>query len=343
VKSLLALVVALCACLACAPTPENRIVLTEHDWDAALVLERLLAIVLEERLGMQVEIVPTETTIAFAAMDRGDGSIDVAPDVWIPNRAELFERFVEPGSRESVLVNQRNYSGEQGFFVPGYIQDDHDLRHVEDLADPEIAKLFDSDGNGLGEYWVGPAGWNTVQINQLKARSYGFDELYEPVIVGEAIFKSKLEADIAAGEGNLFYYWTPEWIHAAFDLRMLEEPPFDGYAMESMKEDPDYNPDGCWNLVLPEDDPDWLEKGEIRCAFPPAIIHVAYSKTLTERHPAAARFLSQVYFDAAEIDRWLLRRAREDVPARQIAREWIDSHPEIVDEWLAGVASTAGS
>ena len=48
-----------------------------------------------------------------------DGSIDVAPDVWIPNRAELFEHFVEPGSRESVLVNERSYPGEQGFFVDG--------------------------------------------------------------------------------------------------------------------------------------------------------------------------------------------------------------------------------
>ena len=328
-----------CLQVGCLQPPANRIVITEHDWDASLVLEQLLAIVLEEHLGLEVEIVPAELAVAFAAMDRGDGSIDVAPDFWLPNQADKWDRYVAPGSRESVVVNERPYAGEQGFFVPGYVQDEHGISAASDLADPEKARLFDSDGNGKGEYWVGPAGWNTVLINQLKARSYGFEPYFEPLILGEAVFKSKLESDIAARRAVLFYYWKPEWVHAAYDLRMLEEPAFDGYAMPDMKGRPDYDPEGCWNLVLSEDDPDWLDNGEIDCAYPEATVHVAFARSLIERQPAAARFLSQVYFDPADIDRWLLRRSREGISAREIAREWIDSHPEIVAEWLEGVPS----
>ena len=199
---------------ACTETPNNRIVIAESDWDAALVIKSVLAIVLEERLGFEVETVPAELAVAFAAMDRGDGSIDVTPDFWLPNQADKYDRYVAPGSKESVLVNDRPYAGEQGLFIPGYVQDQYKIYRAEDLANPEIAKLFDSDNNGLGEYWAGPAGWNTVPINQLKARSYGYEEYFEPLILGEAIFKSKLEADIAASRPVLFYYWKPEWIHA---------------------------------------------------------------------------------------------------------------------------------
>ena len=336
---LLAAIAALLVLASCAAPPDNRIVLVEHDWDAALVLEHVLAIVLEEKLGLEVEFLPLELSVAFAAMDRGDNSVDVAPDFWLPNQADKWDRYVAPGSRESVLVNTRPYAGEQGFFVPGYVQDEHGIARPEDLADPEIAALFDSDGNGLGEYWVGPAGWNTVAINQLKARSYGFDEYFEPVVVGEAAFKSKLEADIAAQRPVVFYYWKPEWIHAAFDLRLLEEPAFDGYAMPEMEGQPGYNPDGCWNLVLPEDDANWLESGEIRCAYPEATVYVAFARTLKERQPEAAKFLEQVYFDPQDIDRWVLEMAQKDIPAEEVAREWVNGHGGVVESWLDGVTT----
>ena len=44
-----------------------------------------------------------------------------------------------PGSRQSVLVNKQPYTSVQGVFVPGYIQDEHGIRDVRDLLNPDVA------------------------------------------------------------------------------------------------------------------------------------------------------------------------------------------------------------
>ena len=35
---------------------------------------------------------------------------------------------------------------------------DKGVRTVEDLRNPEVVEMFDSDGNGKGEYWPGAPG-----------------------------------------------------------------------------------------------------------------------------------------------------------------------------------------
>ena len=85
-------------------------------------------------------------------MDRGDGRIDVCSGLAIPNRSDLWAAYIAPGSRASVLVNHEPFSGSQGLFIPGYVQDEYGVTSVEDLLSPEIAQLFDREGNGKGEY-----------------------------------------------------------------------------------------------------------------------------------------------------------------------------------------------
>ena len=58
--------------------------------------------------------------------------------------------------------------------------------------------------------------------------------------------ESLLDAAYTRKKVFIFYSYQPEWIHAAYDLRQVEEPPFDGFASESFKDDPRYNPEGCY-------------------------------------------------------------------------------------------------
>ena len=315
---------------------KEKIVLGELSWDGAIAIEHVLKVIMESKLDVDVEIINAESAVIFAAMDKGNGSLDVYTDLWMPNQSEKWAKFID--GKKSVLVNDTPYTGIQGLFIPGYMQDKYGIKSVEDLKSKKIAKLFDSDGNGKGEYWPGGPGWGSTNVEQVKARSYGYDKYFEPFIVADSAFKAKLKADYRKKKGILFYYWTPEWIHAEYDLRRLEEPAFDGYAMPAKKNDPKYKADGCWNMLQPDDDPDWLHKSKVNCAWTDASIYIAYSKSLLTRAPQVARFLKQVALDPVVVNSWILAIGQEKRLPEEVASEWVKANPAIVNQWLNGIA-----
>ncbi|MFT6914345.1 MAG: glycine betaine/proline transport system substrate-binding protein [Motiliproteus sp.] len=316
---------------------KETIVLGEVSWDAGRAIQSVLAEVMEQHLDVNTEIMAVDQAVIFKAMDAGKGAIDVHPDFYLPAMLDKWEKYIAKGSAESILVNDQPYEGGDGFYIPGYIQDEYDVHSVYDLQKPEIAALFDSDGDGTAEYWPGAPGWGVTNAYRVKAKGYGFADQYTPITVSDSILKALLKTAYRKQEGILFYYWTPEWIHMEYDLRKLEEPAFTGFAMASKKGSPDYNADGCWNMVPPSEDLDWLENSSITCASKPPVIHVGYSESLNERAPRVAQFLKQVNFDVKQVSGWVRQIGKEGQDPVFMAREWIAENPEIVKGWLKGV------
>jgi glycine betaine/proline transport system substrate-binding protein len=322
------------------PTRE-RVVIGEVTWDGGLAIAHVLKIVLETKLGVEVELILADQPVILSAMDKGDGGIDVHPDFWMPNQAGWWNQYIAPGSRETVLVNRNPYHGMQGLFIPQYVQDQYGLNSVTDLSNPEIAKLFDSDSNGKGEYWAGAPGWASTNVEKVKARSYGYDQFFESIEVPMAVFQAKLKTAYSRKKPVLFFSWTPEWIHTSYDLVRLEEPPFDGFAMKSKKDDPLFNPNGCWKMYQPKDDLDWYEKSRITCAWPDADVYIAYSKSLTSRSPQVAQFFNQVTFSSDLVGEWITQMVMEKRDPVEVATKWVANHPEIVNEWIKGIEGLA--
>jgi len=305
-------------------------------WPGAVVVQNLVTNVIESRLGHEVEVVSVDIAAGMAAMCKGDGSIDVQVDFWMPNHQEKWNKFIAKDGQACVIAG-KPYLGVQGIFVPGYVQDKYGVKSVSDLAKPEIAKLFDGDGDGKGEWWPGPAGWGSTNIGLVKAKSYGFGKHIDPVVVTEGAFKAKFKADYARNKPVLFFYWTPEWLFAKYDLRQLEEPPFDGYAMDSKKGDPSYKSDGCWNMYHPKDTPDWLEMSSVTCAFPNASIYAVYSSALTSKAPDVARLMDQMELNADMVSQLILQKEVDGLDPAEIAETWVKNNPDKVDAWLSGI------
>ena len=219
------------------------------------------------------------------------------------------------------------YLGTQGMFVPRYMAGQ--VKSFEDLAKPEIAAMFDKDGNGKGEYWAGDAGWKSTKMWQVKFKSYGISDLWEPEIVSDATFKAQLKAAYASEKPILFYYWTPEWIHAAYDIVSLTEPP---------------HVEGCVDLKL--DQEDWLEASTFNCEHADAMVYVAYSKSLEQRNPAAAKFLSQIKLDPAVVNQWILQIGRDKEDPQDVAETWGRREPgdgERLDQLNVGIGQPGRS
>ena len=101
------------------------------------------------------------------------------------SRQGIWDSYVD--GAQSVSVNIP-YQGTQMIYVPKYMAD-KGVRTILDLANPEVAAMFDKDGNSKGGYWAEAEGWKSTKMWQVKFKSYGLDELWEPEILEDATFK----------------------------------------------------------------------------------------------------------------------------------------------------------
>jgi len=188
---------------------QEKVNISDLSWTGAKAIGHVIAAVINGPLGSEAEIVDglSEQAVVAAGMDKGDGSVDVYTDMWMPNQQALWDKYID--GAKSVATNNP-YAGTQNMYVPTYMSDK--ISSFDDLKKPEIAAMFDKDGNGKGEYWAGDAGWKSTKMWQVKFKSYGLNDLWEPEIVPQNTFLAQLKGAIAAEEPMLFYYWTPEWM-----------------------------------------------------------------------------------------------------------------------------------
>jgi glycine betaine/proline transport system substrate-binding protein len=332
------LIAALMIAIAVPAYAKDKVVIGEQSWTGAIAIQNIMKAVIEKYLDGEVSFLLVAEEAMYPALDKGDGSIDVVPDLWSQHTTAMLNEYVLPGSKESIRLNKTPYKGTEGIFVPGYVQDQHNIRKLADLAKPEVAKIFDTDGDGKGEYWAGAVGWEATNHSMVRAKSYGFDKHFTASTVEQPVFLAQLSAAYQRKEPIVFYYWTPEWIFASYDLRMLEEPPFDGWSSEDKKNDPLYRADGCYKFYQPGNNPDWLEKSSITCAQPPTDVYVARSKALDERAPRIGKFLEQITLTPEMVNEWILAIDQEKKDPLEVATKWVEEHKDIVEgQWLNGL------
>ena len=297
-----------------AVAADEKVTISDLTWTGARAIGYVIQEIINGPLGSEAEIVSglSDGSVIAAGMDKGDGSADVYTDLWMPNRQAIWDKYVD--GAQSVGHN-KPYLGTQQMYVPTYMADE--VRTVEDLMKPEVAAMFDKDGNGKGEYWAGDAGWKSTRMWQVKFKSYGLSDLWEAEILPDATFKGQLKAAINREQPILFYYWTPEWVHAAYDITAIEEPA---------------RTEGCENISL--DQEDWLEASEFACASSDAMIYVAYSKSLETRNPPVAKFLSQIELDPAVVNEWILQIGRDKMDPLDVAEEWVNNNMDTVNAWI---------
>lgn len=297
--------------------------IAELNWAASSGAAHVIKVIVEDYLGREAAIVGGDELALFEGLARNDGSVDIFADMWTVQLAAQWDKYVAPGSAETVRVNATPYKGTEGIFVPGYVQDEYGIDDIAQMNDPEIARLFDTDGDGLGEYWTGAAGWQSVDYNAVRAKSMGFDAYWEPVVVEVPVLEGMLDAAYTKREPILFYFYTPEWLFGAYDLRALAEPPYS---------------EDCHNFIQQSEDADWFEKSEITCAQPEVPVHMAYATNLESDAPDVAGFMSQLAITVPIISEWIKRISYDGEDAAAMAADWVAANEDLVrNEWLAGI------
>ena len=295
----------------------EKVAIGVPSWTGAQAMANLLKVVIEERIGGQVELVPGNNAAIFQAMDQGKGDIDVHPDVWLPNQESFTKKYVDGAG--TVVLNQNPYEGNQGFCVSKNFAKKMDITDIADLGRPDVAAAMDSDGNGKGEMWIGAPGWASANVNQVKVRDYNLLPFIDPIRAEESVKTARVKDSIAKGEGYAFYCYKPHAIWYMFDVTMLSEPKYDP-AKYVMKQ--------------PSDSPNWYEESKVMTKDALKNVQIAYSKSLKDRSPAIYEFLGRFGVDADDVSSFAFEISGKGRDPADVARDWVKANSDRVDAWL---------
>lgn len=297
------------------PARAADIVIGIPSWTSVQVTGHLLRVLLEDNFGLDVETQTGNNSVVFEAMERG--SMHVHPEVWLPNQQNLHDQYVK--DKGAVAMNPHSVKSVQAMCVTKYTADEHGLSSIYDLTDPANAALFDTNGDGLGEMWIGPAGWASTEIGKIRAKSYGYADTFELLQIDEALGNAALAEAVRQKKPYVFYCYTPHSMFTLYDLVVLDEPAYD---------------EANWVFVSQKDDPDWLENSNIEMSFPTTHLHIHYAKALEESHPDAAALLANVQLDADAVAEMMFEVDDKGRDPVEVAREWAAKNSARVDGWL---------
>jgi len=298
-----------------APAMAADMVVGVPNWPSAVATANVIKVVLEDNLGLEVELQNGTNAVFFEGMDAG--SVHVHPEVWLPNQNNLNQKFVK--EKGTVVMTAQGVAGDQAICVTKGTVERTGISSLSELSDPDMAKNFDTDGDGKGELWIGAAGWASTVIEKIRAKSYGYDETMTLKEMDESLALAEVDSAVNKKQDIAFFCYTPHHMFAWHDLVILKEPA--------------HNPDN-WNVVQPTDDPEWLEKSEAASAWDTAYLHVHYAKSLETDHPAAAAMLSNFSLNTDIVSTMTYALVVEKADPAEYAETWVSENGALVDSWL---------
>ncbi len=292
--------------------PDNRdvtISLAVHPWDGSAANAYVAKVLLEEELGYTVKIVEIDEYAAFPALANGD--LDASLEVWPSGHAKDFKRYFGNGVLDGGPLG---VTGQIGWWIPTYLLEDHpELATWEGLRGNE--DLFRTAESGdAGQILDGDPSY--VTFDQAIADNLGLD--LKVVYAGsEAAELAALDAAYQKREPILFYFWTPHWAHAQYDLTMIELPEVTPECERAAAEDPD----------------------AYACAYPQDVLTKVFHDGLPERAPAAFAFLEAMRY-TNEDQNSIALDIHNGVDPVEAARTWIEANPDVWQPWVdAGLAA----
>ena len=291
------------------------IVIGVPNWPSVRVTAHVLKTVLEDNFGLEVELQNGSNPVVFEAMD--SGSMHVHPEVWLPNQTNLHNKFVK--EKKTVSFNPNGVAGDQAMCVTAATAKRTGISELAELTNPDMAKNFDTDGDGKGEIWIGASGWASTNVEKIRAKSYGYAETMNLKEMDESLALAEVDAAVAQDKNIVFFCYTPHHMFALHDLVTLKEPSYDG---------------SKWSVKQPTDGADWLEVSEAPTAWDTAYLHIHYASALAETYPGAAKMLSQAALNTDIVSAMTYALVVEKQDPAEFAKNWVSDNANVVDSWL---------
>ena len=278
-----------------------------------------------EELGYTVEdIKELEYAAAHVAIASGDGTF--LADHWDPLHIDFYE---EAGGDEEIYREGVYSPGAlQGYLIDKKTAEEHGITNLGQLQDPEIAKLFDNDGDGKADLAGCTPGWGCEKVIEHQLDAF---ELRDTVAHNQGSYSAIIADTITRfeqGEPVLYYTWTPYWVSGVLvpgeDVTWLNVP--------------------FSSLPGERSDVDTALEDGSNYGFQANDQRIIANREFAEANPAAAELFSIMKLSANDISAQnLLMRDGQDSEAdiERHADAWIAGHQETWNEWLEQARAAA--
>lgn len=300
----------------------------DTEWFQAQVYRKVI-----ERLGYTVDQpMALDNPPFYQAVSQGD--VDFWASGWFP----LHNSYLPDIEGKASPIGYVAKGGAlQGYLIDKKTADEHGIKFIEDLKDPETAKLFDSDGDGKADLVACPPGWGCELTITHQMEAYGLKDTVHQI---QAAYSASMADAISRheqGQPILFYTWTPNWTVG------LLKPDVDVVWLQ------------VHEAALPDDQKDMAEfisvpdvKGcadnPCNMGWPANDIRVVANDAFLADNPAVAKLLEVM---SIPLDDIFAQNAKmyqgESKPAdlERHADEWVAAHADLVDGWISEATAAA--
>lgn len=236
----------------------------------------------------------------------------------------LHNTFVEENGGTDNLVSMGVIVRDalQGYSIDRATAKTHRITNLEQLRDPAIAALFDTDDNGKANLVGCPPGWGCRDVIEHHLDAYQLRETVEHDNDNYFALIDRVISNVQAGKPVLYYTWTPLWVSSTLmpgaQVEWLEVP----YTSlpGSYGENTQTVVDGK-NL-----------------GFAVNQIEILVNRSFIETNPAARRFFEAVQIPSEAVSRQNQKmQDGENTPSdiKKHARIWVDENRTLFESWLA--------
>lgn len=308
----------------------DEVVMARAPWTSGFLQAAIVRQLIEE-LGYKVTELAERTyppESAYPLLGRGD--IDLWANGWFPLHEPFLQQVLVTGQTAPYAIEPVGMvvpgGAVQGYLIDRATAETMGITSMADLARPEVAAVFDHDGDGRADLYGCDTGWGCHRTitEHLAEHAWG-DTVKQVSGVYRELFEEVRER-IEGGQPTLFYTWTPNWtttvLEPGVDVVWLEVPVLPG-------EEPPAPAAGLEGCAAPDPCQLGWEINDIRS--------VANTRFL-EAHPPIRRLLEEVEIPLHDLAAHHARMVAADrYPNQMIERDaaaWIDQNRGLVEDWL---------
>ena len=292
----------------------------------ALFINQIVNIGLE-KLGYQVETPKQlDPTAVFLALNQGQ--VDFYTDYWELIGKQALKNSRSEGKLQQVGAIVKN--AVQGYQIDLKTAQEYNITSLEQLQDPEIAKLFDSDGDGKANLIGCNAGWGCESVILHHLDAYGLQETVEQE---QGIYSTLIANAITRyqqGKPILYYTWTPHWVASALevgkDVAWLEVP----------------------FTALPEVPEEMTAEKTIvegkNLGFAVDSVRFLVNQEFLQDHPVAQTLFELVEIPISDINveqKMVQNGENKPQDIYRHAEEWVQNHHQLFESWIKKAQSNS--